>query len=214
MYYCVMENSKNTEQTKGQNTKNRILREGVQLASVIGLTNISIGNLATKLEMSRSGLFAHFLSKEQLQIEILYYAFDVFSEAIMNPCRAKSSPLEKLYFLRDELPNWFEKSNPVLPGGCIFGIACLEFDDRPGKVRDILVEEICQFSGFLKKIYNQAVEAGEFKAECKADYFAYSIYCLYLGSLNYQKLLTDDNAVDYFKKSMTLIIDNCRVQSH
>ena len=90
-------------ETKGQATKHHILKEGLMLASVKGLVNISIGGLAAKAEMSRSGLFAHFLSKEQLQLEILEFADGLFNEVVMEPCSKIESPLEKIKFLVKEI---------------------------------------------------------------------------------------------------------------
>lgn len=201
--------SDHLQSTKGQATKNNILREGLVLASVDGLVNVSIGNLAAKVGMSRSGLFAHFLSKEQLQVEILQYSFSLFDKTIIEPCRNLSSPLQRLLLLKKTLPDWYERTEPVIPGGCIFQMACLEFDDRPGKVRNILLHQMNQFIDFLKTTHDEAVAAGEFTGASDTASFAFVYHSFYLGCLQHRKFFGDEKALEHFDQSITGLIDFC-----
>ena len=181
-------------ETKGQTTKNHILREGVLLASVNGLINISIGGLASKANMSRSGLFAHFLSKEQLQLDILTYAGEIFIQTVIEPCEKCSSPEEKLFMMQKLWPDWFDRTNPPIPGGCIFLIASFEFDDRPGKIKDYLVGQQARLLKYIGKTYSLAQENKFFDTEISIEQFAYEFYSLYMGYNQYRKFFSDDQA--------------------
>lgn len=194
-------------ETKGQVTKNHILREGLMLASIKGLVNISIGGLAAKAEMSRSGLFAHFLSKEQLQLEILNYANDLFHEVVINPCKRIASPTNQVEFLKEIMPSWYEKTEPSIPGGCIFLTATLEFDDRPGKVKELLLSQQTSLLDFLKSVYKNGVDCGEFKRSMADEDFAFVFYSFYMGINQYKKFFGDDNAKMHGERHLSGLID-------
>lgn len=189
-------------ETKGQVTKHHILREGLLLASVKGLVNISIGGLAAKAEMSRSGLFAHFLSKEQLQLEILEFADNLFKQVILEPCEQLNSATDKIKFLIEKMPNWYENTDPSVPGGCIFLTASLEFDDRPGRVKDFLLTQQKSFLGYLQSVYKQGVDSGEFQRVLDGDHFAFVFYSFYMGYNQYKKFFGNENAQKYVDKHL------------
>lgn len=197
------------QETKGQTTKNHILREGLMLASVNGLVNISIGGLATKANMSRSGLFAHFLSKEQLQLEILEYAAKLFNQTVIEPALRIESPTARFKALQRDLPHWYDKTNPQIPGGCIFLMATLEFDDRPGKIKDFLLKQQKAFLNFLKTTHDQAFEAKEFVNESDRDQFAFVFYSFYMGFHQYRKFFGDEKANAYFEHTITQLLNYC-----
>lgn len=194
------------QETKGQATKHHILKEGLMLASIKGLVNISIGGLAAKANMSRSGLFAHFLSKEQLQLEILEFAYNLFERTIMEPCKQIASPVGRLRYLQKEVPSWYEKTDPKIPGGCIFLMACLEFDDRPGKIRNNLLHQHSRFLDFLKDTHEDAVKAREFTGVTTKENFAFVFYSLYMGYNQYKKFFGDENARYHFDYAIDRLI--------
>jgi len=196
-------------ESKGQATKSNILKEGLILASVQGLVNISIGGLAEKAQMSRSGLFAHFMSKEQLQLEILEYAHELFHDTVIKPASALPSPKERLQFLAEQLPIWYDVSAPPIPGGCIFLTACIEFDDRPGKVKDYLMNVQKTFLDFLTTNHNGAVEMGQFTGRISDDDFAFVFYSFYLGYHQYKKFFGDKNARQYCRTHLDGLIGFC-----
>jgi len=198
------------QESKGQTTKNNILREGLALASVNGLVNISIGSLATQSGMSRSGLFAHFLSKEQLQIEIVEHAFGLFKEIILDPCDRISSPIEKLYFLQKNVASWYDNALPPIPGGCLFLTACQEFDDRPGKVRDLLLSKMSIYIEYIKNIHDQAVELKEFGDHTDRAHFAYVFYSLYMGYNQYRRFFGDDHAREHYNFTLSRLIQHAQ----
>ena len=121
-------------QEKGERTRQTILEAAVDIASVAGLEGLTIGQLATKLSMSKSGLFAHFGSKEELQLATVEAARSVFIREVIEPTFAAERGLARLWQLCDA---WFSYvSSKVFRGGCFFAAAAAEFDSRPGPVRD------------------------------------------------------------------------------
>ncbi len=177
------------------------------LASVKGLVNISIGGLAAKAEMSRSGLFAHFLSKEQLQLEILEFADMLFKNVVLEPCNQFESPKEKVRFLVSRMPNWYENTEPEIPGGCIFLTACLEFDDRPGRVKDFLLNQQKSFLNFLEGVHKEGMEKGEFTGTLTDEDFAFVFYSFYMGYNQYKKFFGDEDAKKHVDKHLNGLID-------
>ena len=189
-------------ETKGQATKNHILREGVLLASVNGLINISIGSLANKANMSRSGLFAHFLSKEQLQLDILKFAGSLFIQTVIEPCDKIELPQEKLFTIQKIWPDWFDRTEPKIPGGCIFLIASFEFDDRPGKIKDFLVEQQVRLLKYIGKTYAEAQANGYFSENISKQQFAYEFYSLYMGYNQYRKFFEDNQSKERYNRAI------------
>lgn len=122
---------------KGELTRTRILDEAVRIASRDGLEGLSIGTLATALELSKSGLFAHFGSREALQVAVLEHAGARFHARACELADAPQGP-ERLRALLRISMDWID--DPELPGGCPIAGACIEFDDREGPVRERLLE--------------------------------------------------------------------------
>ncbi|WP_211269183.1 TetR/AcrR family transcriptional regulator [Saccharothrix syringae] len=123
---------------RGEQTRRQILRRAADIASVEGLEGLSIGRLATELEVSKSGVFAHFGSKEELQLATVRAAAAIFVARVVDPAMAAPAGLERLALLLD---GWLAYSEErTFPGGCFFYAVQAEFDARPGRVRDQLVE--------------------------------------------------------------------------
>src|SRR5215213_1269244 len=119
---------------KGDRSRARILDAAVELASVQGLGSLTIGPLADRLGLSKSGLFAHFRSKEALQVETLERAAELFREAVIVPVRAEPDRGKRLTVFFQRWISWLDRSG--LSGGCPILAAAVEFDDVPGPVRD------------------------------------------------------------------------------
>ena len=173
--------------TKGQDTKHLILEAGLQMASRLSLESVSIGALAKETGMSKSGLFAHFKSKENLQIELLKYAAQVFTESVLIPALKIQAGMSRIKAL---VQNWVTWSNQ-LKGGCIFVSASTEFSDRPGRVRDYLLHQQEEWIESLSRIAASAVRAGDFRKDIDSEQFAFELYSLLLGFYFYHKLLRD-----------------------
>ena len=177
--------------TKGTNTKTDILSQGLEMASQVGLECITIGLLAKETSLSKSGLFAHFKSKENLQLEILKYAAEDFTKNVILPAlEVKAGILRINSFVN----NWIDWSGKIT-GGCIFVTAGIEYSDRPGKVRNLLLQQQEQWIDTVKRIAISAVKAGDFKQDIDVEQFAFDIYSMLLGFHYYHKLLNDKKII-------------------
>src|SRR5438552_2140665 len=124
--------------TKGTETRERILDTAFRLAGRDGIEGLSLGALADELGVSKSGLFAHFKSKEQLQIDILRTGAERFAQAVLVPAFREPRGVPRIKRAFDNWLKW--ASSPDLPGGCVMMAASVELDDREGLVREVLVE--------------------------------------------------------------------------
>jgi AcrR family transcriptional regulator len=172
---------------KGEETKMVILDAGLDMASQYGLEGLSIGSLANLTNMSKSGLFAHFQSKENLQIEILKYAGRLFAEDVIVPALKTEAGIPRIKSLVKNWVSWEDN----LTGGCIFVTASAEFSDRPGKVRDYLLKQQRDWIDSLLRIAQSAIEVGDFRKDIDCEQFAFDLYSLLLGFHLYDKLLDD-----------------------
>jgi AcrR family transcriptional regulator len=172
---------------KGEETKHAILQQGLDMASRVGLENVTIGSLAKVMGMSKSGLFAHFQSKENLQLEILGYAADNFAENVVMPAIRSAAGIDRIRTLVEKWIGWGAR----LTGGCIFVSAATEFADRPGKVRDVLKRQQEDWIESLQKLAASAIKTGEFKNGIDTGQFAFDLYSLLLGFHYYQRMLDD-----------------------
>lgn len=178
----------NIRMTKGIDTRMTILETGLDLASRLGLEAVTIGTLAKATGMSKSGLFAHFQSKENLQIELLRYAGEIFAKDVVVPALRVASGEPRIRAL---VVNWIKYARS-LAGGCMFVTASTDFKHRPGKVRDFLLLQQESWIDCLRRVAQSAVESGDFRNDIDCDQFAFEIYSLLLGFHLYHTLL--DNA--------------------
>lgn len=156
--------------------------------------------------MSRSGLFAHFNSKEQLQLDLLKTAEKHFIEIVLAPAESLNSPLEKLKSIQKHWPSWFDRAPFEMKGGCIFILAMMEFDDQPGVVRDFLYDQQNRLVKYLRKLAKEAIAQGEFKESLDPEIFAFEFYSLYLGQSIYKRFHGDSGAKQKFKQSIDDLI--------
>jgi AcrR family transcriptional regulator len=142
----------------GERSRNAILREAAQLATVEGIDGLSIGRLADAVGMSKSGLFAHFGSKEELQIATIETASALFNEQVMEPASAAPSGIERLHQLTERFLAHVEDN--VFPGGCFFASVAAELDTRPGPVRDFAIQVVNEWMGTLEAAVRDAQAEG------------------------------------------------------
>jgi len=183
---------------KGNDTKTSILKTALQMASKLGLECVTIGALAKEMNLSKSGLFAHFQSKENLQLDILQYASNYFSMHVVIPALNTERGIPRIKAL---IKNWIDWSSK-LTGGCIFVVASTEYNDRPGKVRDYLIRQQEDWINSLKRIAQSAIKAGDFKNDIDLDQFAFDLYSMLLGIHYYDKLLNDSEIKKRQEKSL------------
>jgi AcrR family transcriptional regulator len=176
---------------RGLKTRQTILRKAVDLASLEGLEGLTIGKLASALRISKSGLFAHFGSKEDLQCAVVDAARDIFVERVVRP----AYEFRGLRRLRALCENWLSYGEgKVFPGGCFFSAASLEFDDRPGRVRDQIVELMRKWLKNLEHAAREAQLVGEIKKEADVRQLAFEIQALAMGANWSSRLFRDQSA--------------------
>jgi AcrR family transcriptional regulator len=176
--------------TKGHDTRERILGEALELVSTVGIEGLSIGELAKATEMSKSGLFAHFSSKEDLQIEVLRTGSANFIDTVVSPALREPRGEPRVRALFDRWLAW----ETLRTGGCPFMAATFELDDRPGKVRDALEATQREWIGTLTRAIHIAMEEGHFHPDIDADQLAFEIYGVFMAFHLYHRLLRDPNA--------------------
>jgi AcrR family transcriptional regulator len=159
--------------TKGERTRHTILTRAAELATQEGLEPLSIGRLAEATEMSKSGLFAHFGSKEGLQLATVDHAASLFREEVIDPARAAPKGLARVWALCDHMVDYAERQ--VFPGGCFFACTSAEFNNRPGPVRDRIVEMVGTWLSYLEHAVDQAQQAGELDQSLTAREIAFQL---------------------------------------
>jgi AcrR family transcriptional regulator len=179
-------------ETKGQRTRRAVLDLAAGLATEEGLEPLSIGRLADAAGMSKSGLFAHFGSKEELQIATVDHAGSIFVREVIEPARAAPQGLPRVWALCERMIDYSERQ--VFPGGCFFASASFEFKRRPGPVRDRIQEMLRSWHSYLEHAVERAQEAGELEAGLSAREIAFELDA-YAQAANGQYQLFGDAAV-------------------
>lgn len=190
---------------KGERTKTAILDRATGLASQVGLTGLTIGVLADDLELSKSGLFAHFQSKEALQIDVLNHAARRFSDMVVRPALQEPRGAPRLRALFERWLQW--ENDIALPGGCIFVAATTELDDRPGPVRDRLVELQRDWIDVIRGSVRKGIEAGLFRAGTDAEQFAQDMYGIMLALHFHRRLMRDRDADTRARRAFDALLE-------
>jgi AcrR family transcriptional regulator len=177
---------------KGEETRGAILDRAVELASAVGLEGLTIGRLAESLDLSKSGLFAHFESKEGLQIETLQHAADLFVEVVVRPALAAPPGEPRLRALFERWLRWPQVVPQ--PGGCLFVQAAVELDDRPGPARDLFVKLQKEFFATLARAVKGAVAEGHLSKGADPEQIAFEFYGIMLSTHHAMRLLNDPRA--------------------
>ncbi|MFT3762505.1 MAG: TetR/AcrR family transcriptional regulator [Pseudoxanthomonas sp.] len=166
--------------SKGTATREAILAHACALARLHGLEGLTIGSLAEQVGMSKSGVFAHFGSREDLQIAVLDHTAEQFAQRVLVPALRKPRGLERL---RAVVVHWFDwvRYDDEGEGGCLFAAAASEYDDRPGPVRDRLLQHLRTWREELARAAAQAVETGELAADTDTAQLAFEIYGIALA---------------------------------
>jgi AcrR family transcriptional regulator len=192
---------------QGDRSRRAILEVAVHLASVEGLEGLTIGRLATETGMSKSGLFAHFGSKEDLQLATIDAARTIFIEKVIGPALEAKKGLLRLRRLCEI---WFDYAqNHVFRGGCFFAAASAEFDSRPGPVRDRIAEIMKEWLEVLRRAVVEAQEAGQFDKKVDPRQLAFEINALEIGANWALQLFGDKQA---FARAREAVLE--RLRSH
>ena len=167
---------------KGQQTKAAIVDAALGLATQIGLEGLSIGALAEVMRMSKSGVFAHFGSREELQISVIREYHARFEEEVFYPALEKPKGMPRLQAL---FQNWMNRTSVEIDSGCLYISGAVEFDDRPGPVRDALAGSVQTWLAAMYRAVVQAKEAGHLAQDADAHQMAFEIHGLVLA-LHYE----------------------------
>jgi AcrR family transcriptional regulator len=191
---------------RGNRTRESILQAAADLASVEGLEGLTIGRLAAELGMSKSGLFAHFGSKEELQLATIDAARRRFVEHVVKPSRHLPRGRERLeMLLRDWLRYYRDQ---VFAGGCFFHTVKAEFDSRPtSAVRQVVTEDAREFLAFLTREVRKAQEAGELDPSVEAEQIAFELDALGAAAHQQFQLVHDPAVFDRAERAMTARLD-------
>jgi AcrR family transcriptional regulator len=171
---------------RGARTRAQILERAANLASVEGLEGLTIGRLATDLGMSKSGLFAHFGSKEELQLATISAAKEIFAREVVTPALETERGLPRLEALLAAKLRY--ERGEVFDGGCFFETVRAEFDSRhPGPVRDAIEADLTEWDALMRRVIRSAVKEGHLKPGTDVDQLQYEIEALSMtASLRHQ----------------------------
>jgi AcrR family transcriptional regulator len=177
---------------KGEITRHAILERAVSLATQLGLDGVTIGKLADDLGLSKSGLFAHFQSKESLQLALVEFASERFVEATVKPSFKAERGEPRVRALFENWLAWPKRSG--IAAGCFFVAASVELDDRPGPVRDRFVKLQKDWLDAMAQAVRIAIAEGHFRKDIDPDQFAYEMYGVMLVAHHFTRLLRDPAA--------------------
>jgi AcrR family transcriptional regulator len=178
---------------KGQQTRATILDAALGLASHVGLEGLSIGALAEVTTMSKSGVFAHFGSREELQISVVREYHNRFEEEVFFPAIREPRGLPRLGALFE---NWIKRVSLELDSGCLYISGAVEFDDRPGPVRDALVTMVKAWHAAMERAIRLAVDEGHLRADCDPAQMMFEVHGLILALHHDARFLRNPGAVD------------------
>lgn len=190
---------------KGTSTRERIITRALEIASTEGVQGLSLGRLAERVGMSKSGLFAHFHSKEELQLQVLEAAVEAFRAMVVEPVRAVPSGPDRFRTLFDRWLAW-NQARAEMPGGCIFTQVSTELDDQPGPPRDFLVGALREWQDTLAAFTRGAVRSGTFRADLDVSLFVFQLRAVMLGEIHARQLLGDPEAGRHTRAAFDALI--------
>lgn len=190
--------------SKGDETRSAVLSSAITLASSLGLEGVTIGKLAEHVGMSKSGLFAHFASKENLQVAVLEEAVARFVALVVTPALKKPRGEPRLRALLDR---WFDWSRAdFLPGGCIFVMATVELDDRPGPARDRVIAAQKDWIGTLAQAARIAVDENHFREDLDCELLAHELFSIAYGYHFLRRIVDPEKAEEHARASLERLL--------
>ena len=190
---------------KGQQTRAAILDAALGLASHMGLEGLSIGALAEVTQMSKSGVFAHFGSREELQISVIREYHAKFEEEVFYPAMREARGLPRL---RSLFERWVKRVSVEIDSGCIYISGAVEFDDRPGPVRDALASMVVAWHGALERAIRIAVEEGHLVPDTDAMQMLFELHGLILALHHDARFLRQPGALDRAQRAFEHVLSH------
>src|SRR2546427_6992449 len=176
----ALEATTDRRRQRGMRTRQAILLHAARVGSAEGLEAVSLQRLASDLGISKSGLFAHFGSKEELQLATVEEAGRVFTEEVLKPGLKAAVGLGRIWAMCNSYLSYLRRA--VFPGGCFLEAALAEFDRKPGRVRDAVVERRGYWVASLARAVREAKTAGDVQSEVDSDQVAWELSCLLVGA--------------------------------
>jgi len=195
---------------KGERTRHSILERAVDVASLEGLEGLTIGRLADELGMSKSGLFAHFGSKEELQLATVEAASQRYINEIFQPAIQAPRGYPRLIAICDGWLSYLRRS--VFPGGCFFAAASFEFDSRPGPVRDLVRRMMNDWMAALEKAIRMAQDEGHIRKDVDPSDLAFELNSLFFGANFAHYLRNDEHALERAHRAVKSRLESIRVE--
>lgn len=192
---------------KGEQTRSAIVAAALELAARDGLEGLTIGALAERMSMSKSGVFAHFGSREELQINVLKEYERRFVDDVLRPSLTVARGLPRL---RAILRHWIERTAIEATRGCIWVSSATEYDDRPGAVREELVAMVGRWKRELGRAIAQATETGALAADTDLDELVFELYGVMLVLHHDTRLLRSAEAVARAQRSIERVLQHYR----
>jgi AcrR family transcriptional regulator len=177
---------------RGDRTRANVLDAAMTLATEAGLNGLSLGQLAERLAVSKSGLFAHWRTKEELQLATIAWARERFADEVVRPALRAPRGIRRLWALHES--KLAHLVHGGLPGGCFFASTQFEYDARTGPVRDKLADALADWLGMLERLAVEAVEAGELPVDINPRQLAFEINAVEVAAV-YQSRLMPELAV-------------------
>ena len=194
--------------SKGEETRAAILAAAVEQASASGFESLTIGSLAEKTGMSKSGLFAHFGSKLELQIAALDEASRLFTEGVMLPAMKAPRGVKRVRAIFEGWIGWPQRAS--LPGGCPIDSATREYHHQPGPMRDAVIERQRLLGREISKAVHMAVEARELRADTDAGQFVFDMFGIILACYRTELMLGTDEANRRARVAFDRLVDHHR----
>jgi AcrR family transcriptional regulator len=185
---------------RGARTRTAVLDEAVATASVSGLDGMSLAQLAAALGVSKSGLFAHWSAKEDLQLAVVDRARQQWTERIVEPALREPRGLLQLWALHEGRMRFY--ADEVLPGGCFFAAVSPEFDDRPGSVRDRIADAMGSWHALLVRLVEKAIELRQLRADVDAEQLAFEIQACDEAVVRHSRLLGSTRAIEMSRRAV------------
>lgn len=189
-------------------TNERILQEGLALMSQEGLAGVTIGRLAEQVGMSKSGLFAHFRSKEDIQVGLLEYAGQFFLPRVLEPAMKAPEGLPRLESLVQHWLGWAKRAG--LPGGCAVAAAMFELDDVESPVREYVLGVEARWRAMLGQFVQQAVDLGHLRAGLDVEQFVWELCGIYLSHHTLSRFVRDPRADERARVAFEALVNRAR----
>jgi AcrR family transcriptional regulator len=189
---------------RGEQTRRAILERAAEIATIEGLEGLSIGRLAAELQVSKSGVFAHFGSKEELQLATIERAREVFIDQVIAPAREHKGLARLRAMCENRLA--YQRAR-IFPGGCFFYAVEMEYGGRPGRVRDAIAHEKAEWDRLLRRTIERARDMGELHPDVDVAQLAFELDA-FVGAANAAALMgEDDEAFDRAEVAMLARLD-------